>query len=427
MQKEAFSFFENNIDTSLPVLLGLSGGPDSTALLHLLVKWGRVKIHLVHVDHGWREESGRECELLRELAKELGLPFHTKRLEGKCSEDECRQERTHFFKEVCAKVQASGIILGHHADDLSETVFKRVLEGAALSSLAGLHKVRSIDGLVIYRPLLTVSKSEVIEWLSAHGINYFIDPTNSTGKNLRAKCRMEIFPYLKTHFGKEFEKSLAKVGMEAEELYYYLMERCKPYFEGQIVGPWGIYLENLPKSKVELKFLLRQLSNKVLSRSELDTAVALLEQKAANKRVANISIDRGRAFLALQDIVDVEGSLPIKEGRYTFGNWLVHITKTFAAGPVKNHFRDGWRGEICTIIPEGNYVLTKGLKTMRRQNKEYGDFLSQHKIPHFLASKIPVIACENEIIEDFLSETKPPCNERNFMIHCIMMMAKNRD
>ncbi len=427
MQKEAFAFFENTINRDLPLLVALSGGPDSMALLHLLLKWGKVKIHIAHVDHGWRLESAQECEALKEMAARMSLPFHAKRLAKKYSEEESRQERYRFFKEVANLIGASGVVLGHHRDDLSETVFKRVLEGASLWSLSGMHKVRRIDGLTLYRPLLASTKKEVVDWLEKQGIAFFIDPTNLSGTNLRATCRNLLFPSLKDHFNKEFEGSLARVGEDSEDLYHYLVTQVKPYIENQVVGPWGVFLEKLPKERVELKFILRQLSNKVLSRSELDTIVKLVEQKSANKVVSNIYIDRERLFFAIPSIADLEGSLVLKEGVYAYGPWQISVERTSAAYPIKNHFRDAWRGELATIIPEGEYRITKGLKKMKRVNKDYGDYLNQQKIPHFLASKVPVIVRENEIIEDFLSERKPPCNERNFMVHCTMMMAKNLD
>jgi len=428
MQKEAFEFFEEILDTTRPLLVGLSGGPDSTCLLHLLLLWGKVKIHIVHVDHAWRAESAHECAILQQKAITLGLPFHHTRLSGKSSEAESRESRYQFFKKVAKEVDAQGIMLGHHADDLSETLFKRVLEGASLWSLAGMHKVRVVDGLTLFRPLLGHTKDEVLDWLGSK--EYFIDPTNLESHNLRGKCRTAIFPYLSNHFGKEFESSLAKVAAESEELYNYLMRRCEPYLAQKVVGPWGVLLEKLPEERLEQKFILRLLSSKSLSRTQLDTICTLLKQNAANKQVANIFVDRGRLFFTQETLPDVEGSLEIREGTFTFGAWQVTVKKSDGILPAKNHFRDAWRGEIVTCIPEGRYLLTRGQKSHRRQGKSYGDFLTDRKIPHFLAAKVPVVVSENEIIEEFFSETKPPCKERNFLVQCSLInswIAKNLD
>ncbi|MBS0655813.1 MAG: tRNA lysidine(34) synthetase TilS, partial [Verrucomicrobia bacterium] len=74
-------FFDEQIDLNRPILLGLSGGPDSICLLHLLLEWQRpITLHLVHVDHGWRKESALEAEKLKALAGVHGLPFHSTRL-----------------------------------------------------------------------------------------------------------------------------------------------------------------------------------------------------------------------------------------------------------------------------------------------------------------------------------------------------------
>src|SRR5262245_57437427 len=151
MHKDALQFFENNIDTRRPILLALSGGQDSTCLLHLYLLWNRAPLHIVHIDHGWREESAKECLELKQFASEHKLPFHAIRLDSSALkgnlEDASRKERYRFYKKVAQEVGAQGILLGHHADDQSETVFKRMLEGASLTALAGLYKVRTIDGL----------------------------------------------------------------------------------------------------------------------------------------------------------------------------------------------------------------------------------------------------------------------------------------
>ena len=140
MQKEVIDFFEKYIDTSRPVLLGLSGGADSMCLFHLLLQWNKVQVHIVHIDHGWRKESLSESKILEALAGKHKLEFFQKRLDpirykGNL-ENESRKERYAFFSKVAEETNAQGILLGHHADDVQETVLKRVLEGAKLTSLA---------------------------------------------------------------------------------------------------------------------------------------------------------------------------------------------------------------------------------------------------------------------------------------------------
>ncbi len=426
MLKDAFDFFEKNINQKLPILVGLSGGPDSTCLLHLLLLWNKVAIHLVHVDHGWREESHREAELIEKKAKHLNLPLHTTRLNPSIYkgnvEEQSRHDRYSFFSKVAKECNAQAILLGHHAGDLSETVFKRVLEGASLTSLAGIHKIRFIDGLCVMRPLLTYRKNEIIYWLEGQKIEYFQDPTNLEARFLRGRLRTEIFPYLREAFGKEFEQSLAAVGEEAEELYYYLAAKCAPHLEKGVVGPWGVYYEKLPEALVEMRYCIRNQSV-MLSRQQIKLAEILLKNCDANKKLESASgslfIDRGRAFFVDESIIDVKGSRKLDEGCFSFGNWSVDVARLDQPLKPKNSFIDVWKGEITTYLPIEGYTLCLASPKMTRylndkRTKEYGRFLNEKKIPRFLVSKVPVLCKKSLIIEDFLTGepsllTKGPC------------------
>ncbi len=394
-----FAFFEKYIDKSKPVLVGLSGGPDSTYLLHMLMKWNKVEIHIVHVDHGWRDESQRECELLKQNAK--GLAFHDTRLDPSRytgnKEAKSRQERYQFFKEVADKVGASAILLGHHADDVTETVFKRMLEGASLIRLAGLVPVRTIDGLLIMRPLLGVTKAEITAWLDKEGISYFIDSTNEDTRYLRSNLRQNIFPYIRTHFGKAFTSSLYAIGQESIELKAFLDEQVKEYYEAAITGPWGVFCEKLPDSHYLRKHLFRTICDKLqitLSRTQLELAVHLVAQ--ANKQVhsgsGTIYLDRSRAFF-----------MPKREFL-----WEMTITEVEKPAKVYNHFSDAWQGSLCTYLPIQDYTLIQSEPKMRHiVNKEYGAYLTEKKIPHFLAAKVPILSKDGTIVEDFLTGTIP--------------------
>lgn len=151
--------------TNKPLLLALSGGPDSLALFHLLLEVSKehsIPFAIAHVDHGWRPESGTEAEILKELAQKHDLGFHLKKLDPKSLEgnleDACRSERLQFFKELCQAHEYEAVLMGHHADDAAETVLKRLFEGSSLKAVAGLQEVSCYDDLQIWRPLLKKTK-----------------------------------------------------------------------------------------------------------------------------------------------------------------------------------------------------------------------------------------------------------------------------
>ncbi len=93
-------------------------------------------------------------------------------------ENEARQARLNFFKEIYQKIDAQALVLGHHGDDQSETVLKRILEGASLSSLRGILPVSILEGMQVWRPLLDASKAEIRSWLKAKGLKPIEDRTN---------------------------------------------------------------------------------------------------------------------------------------------------------------------------------------------------------------------------------------------------------
>jgi tRNA(Ile)-lysidine synthase len=209
-------FLRVHWDGKTPLVLGYSGGPDSKALLYALLECG-VKPEIAHVDHGWREESRRETELVREEAALHGLTFHTTRLDLPKTEDAARQGRLEFFATLNAPV-----LLAHQADDLAETVLKRIFEGAHLTALKGMEAVSTVGGVTIWRPLLTVRKKELIEFLQERGLTPFMDPTNSDLAYLRSRMRMETIPFLEKSFGKEIVNNLVLLSERSVELKEYL-------------------------------------------------------------------------------------------------------------------------------------------------------------------------------------------------------------
>lgn len=274
-----------------PLLLGFSGGPDSLALLHLLLECD-VDLHVAHIDHGWRVESSEEAQQLMQDVEGLKLPFYLKRLENiPMKENEAREARLSFFKEIYQKIGSQALVLGHHGDDQSETVLKRILEGASLSSLRGILPVSILEGMQVWRPLLDVSKSEIRSWLKAKGLTPIEDRTNLDPSYLRGKMRTSILPQLEGEFGKEVSGNLRRLGESARELSEYLSKKIEKYEtliiedkEEKRVDLSGYY----PLEPVEIKAFLKKFSekNKVfLSHASLKSLYEILEEGTLHRKV----------------------------------------------------------------------------------------------------------------------------------------------
>ncbi len=186
------------------LLVGLSGGPDSVFLLHLLVRLSKkiaLPIVAAHLDHGWRPDSEKDMRWCQELCKKLGVAFiaqHARnfsesvRNDTGSQEEQGRRLRRSFFEQYALKYNASAIALGHHADDQQETFFIRLMRGAHLSGLSGM---RPRAGNYI-RPLLATRKKDILAYLAKNKIEYLEDSSNLSDQFLRNRIRNRVIPIL---------------------------------------------------------------------------------------------------------------------------------------------------------------------------------------------------------------------------------------
>jgi tRNA(Ile)-lysidine synthase len=198
------------------VVVGVSGGADSVALLAALLAlapaW-RLTLHVVHVDHGLRPDSGRDADFVRRLGARFGLPVEVASVQvGHGSVEAAARAARHAALEAAAdRVGAVRIALGHTADDQAETVLMRLMEGAGVRGLAGIPPVR---GRFI-RPLLEVRHRHAVIALEAAGLPWIEDPSNDDPKFLRNRVRHELLPLLATAFDPQIVPRLAGVARAA--------------------------------------------------------------------------------------------------------------------------------------------------------------------------------------------------------------------
>ena len=177
------------------VLVGVSGGVDSVALLEALVRTGRKPI-VLHVNHGWRAESAAEAEGVRSLAKNHDLPFAGSKLHpSKKTEASARAGRYAFFARAAKKFGVHDLILAHHADDQVETFLLQLLRGAG-SAGSGMQPQRAVGELTLHRPWLAIWKKEIIAYARARKLTWSEDQTNTDTRHRRNLIRHKLIPYL---------------------------------------------------------------------------------------------------------------------------------------------------------------------------------------------------------------------------------------
>ena len=180
------------------VLIAVSGGADSVALLHTLRQLAgplRLRLSVGHVDHGLREGSPADAEFVALLAKAMAVPALVERVviePGASLEARAREARYRALRSMAAHVGADRVALGHTADDQAETVLMRMIQGAGPRGLAGIPPVR---GRFI-RPLIETSREDVEAELIRSGVSWREDPTNGDVRFLRNRLRHEVLPVL---------------------------------------------------------------------------------------------------------------------------------------------------------------------------------------------------------------------------------------
>lgn len=193
---------------SSPLVIACSGGPDSTALCHImaiLCQEQKIDYALAHVNYHLRgAESEGDCQFVYGLSTFYGVPFYEHAIQGRscCPHGESpqafyRQVRFSFFQSLLQSGKAGKIALGHNLDDAIETFFLRLFTGAGLSGLKG---IKLEEREVFIRPLLSTSRKQIIQFLENKGLDYREDSSNTSVRYTRNLLRHEIIPLISTKF-----------------------------------------------------------------------------------------------------------------------------------------------------------------------------------------------------------------------------------
>ena len=209
------------------VVLAVSGGPDSLALLHAMVHIAPERdltLHVAHLDHRLRPDSADDASFVRAQAEALGLAVtlgtadDTAAPKGKSPEEAARERRYRFLNEVARATGSARIATAHTLDDQAETVLMRVLVGAGRRGLSGIPPKR----WYVIRPLIDVRRAEIEAFCSALGLEPRIDPTNADPAFLRNALRNDVLPSLRRAVNDRLPESLARLSDIVRDEDYFL-------------------------------------------------------------------------------------------------------------------------------------------------------------------------------------------------------------
>lgn len=233
----------NLIEMNDKIVIGVSGGPDSICLLHVLYglkeKLG-IEIVVAHVNHMLRDVADLETEYVQNFCKKLGIQCYVKKADileisktqKKGTEEVGRQVRYDFFDEVAKKTNSNKIATAHNSNDRAETVILNILRGSGLSGLKGIEPIR--DNKYI-RPLINTDRQDIENYCNDNKLEPKYDKTNNENIYTRNKVRNIVIPYIKKEFNPNIIKTINRLSSLATEENEYLQAITKQEFENLLI------------------------------------------------------------------------------------------------------------------------------------------------------------------------------------------------
>ena len=288
-----------------PWLVGVSGGADSVALLHLLMEAGFQDLVVCHLNHRLRgPDSDADAGFVAALATRLGLDHETgdcdvaalMRDTGESMETAARRARLRFFADCAVKHGCARVMLGHHADDQAETVLWNLLRGS--HGLRGMRARQRIDitsttgqrlSLDLMRPLIEIRHAELVAWLAGRGLDWREDSSNREPVAVRNRLRNEAIPLLADITGRDPVAALVRAASDAAELSDWIDGLVA---EAGLLDPQGrLHLRAMNAlhpllRRAALKCYLTDHGVPDISRALLERAMALADPK--NPPVVNL-------------------------------------------------------------------------------------------------------------------------------------------
>jgi len=409
------------------VLVGVSGGPDSVCLLHILNRCRKdmaLSLHVVHINHGIRKrESKREEKFVSHLAGRMGLPITVKSLDVPSYarrkkltvEEAARDMRYSAFEQLAGKLNAKKIALGHTASDQVETVLMHLLRGSGPQGLSGIPPVRKLGSTAVVRPLIEVNREEILNYLKKNKLTFCLDSSNRKTEYFRNRIRLKLLPLLRKNYNENIDGALLRLSeiLKEENAYW---ERVVERVLGKVVS-W-----EAEKILIDFKRFLRYnviVQRRVLYR--LFGGIVSLSQIEAIRSLAQKSSQGKRVYLGKRFSVRKEGDFLIfsssPERRFKKFNYPLRV-------PGKNEI-EGLDLTLNTRIVDFRPVSDKGANTAyfdvdkinfkklllrnRREGdrfrpfglrgtKKLSDFFIDRKIPRRLRDRVPLLVEGEDIL-----------------------------
>jgi len=437
-------------NTNTTLVVGSSGGPDSSALMYGLYRLREahgISLHVAHLNHNFRgQEAEDDAAFVSEMAQEQGLPVTVakedpheyQRVRGISSfEQGAREMRYAFLARVARKAGARAVTVGHTSDDLAETVILHVLRGSGLYGLRGMLEVSdwpwpvTTAELKLFRPLLDVTKAQTADYCHEIGRSYREDSGNYMWRFTRNRVRQDLMPKLAEDYNPQVRNALVRLARTAAEELDFVEQELDKAWSGIAVESNG----EVRFSRFALSGLHPLLQRLALRRAYVlvtgdatrlrESHLVAMEDLAAGNRVgrtldlpAGVVIRQEYKELALARGLEVDCPYPDLRGEYPVelpaetgvdmvcrvGPWLVEMhTGNANQPPDWARTQDGWTACLLrsAIAPEvvvrawrpGDRIQPLGMEG----HKKLQDLFTDLKVPRSWRERVPILGCERGI------------------------------
>lgn len=432
------------------LLLCVSGGPDSIAMLHAFISIAKdmhLRLFIVHVNHSLRGiESDKDQRYVENTAKALNIPVICSKVNtiefsksDKISvEAAARKLRYDFFIQTAKRLKIKTIATAHTKDDQAETILMRLIRGAGPRGLCGIPVINHINDIKIIRPLIDISRKEVLEYLSSEKIRPRIDLSNTSIKFFRNKIRLKLIPAFEREYNHDIKNvfsSLAELMQgDFEYLEYVYKKTFKQLAKIKKRGEIVFRLCDIKSKPVSIKrglirnaieFLCGGLDN--IEYRHWKEIESLIGKRPAGSVVSlpnNISIKKTKKSLSVYLCKVTKPGIekqPISilkiPSKVFFGRHMLHIAATrhvpdFSGKPKKTeyiHLKVKDFPLILRTYRQGDSIKPLGMQDY----KKVSDIFIDDKIPLSRRKNIPILAsCSGEILCIFGVRVSEACRIR---------------
>lgn len=424
------------------VVVGVSGGPDSLCLLHLLHRLREeleIALHAAHLHHSLRgEEANEDARFVERMATSWGLPSTVEKRdvpayaerEKLAIEEAARQVRYTFLAEVAMEVGASSVAVGHNADDQVETVIMHWLRGAGTAGLRGMRPVQpwplpGID-LRLVRPLLEVPREEIEAYCREHHLSPRFDRSNLDTTYYRNRIRHELLPRLE-EYNPNIREVIRRAALIIADDHDYLISQGQRVWEKMVREVKGALVFDLKGWEGIHPSIQRQLLRRAICHLHSDLrnidwvhieeARRALSEKPAGTEV---TLPQGLSLFRSYDTFIIGETIPAPEiplveektkivvpGRTPMPAWDL-ITEVLAGEGEREEAlnnQDPWRGYL-DLDQAGQDLVLRGREPgdhfqplgMGGRSKLLREFMIDAKIPHHIRDKVPLVVSPQNIV-----------------------------